>query len=163
MGEAMQDPHREFLRHVVATLAYRGGKVLRDAPEGLATLRISDASRTPVEILGHIGDLFEWAHSIARGEEAWPGDTEPRWELQVERFYGGLARLEEVLASDAPLRAPAEKLFQGPLADALTHVGQLAMLRRLVGTPVRGENYFRADIGAGRVGRDQAAPRREFD
>jgi len=66
------------------------------------------------------------------------------------------------LASDKPLHAPVEKLFQGPVADALTHVGQIAVLRRLAGSPVKGENYFVADIAAGRVGADQAAPKREF-
>jgi hypothetical protein len=81
----------------------------------------------------------------------------------VQRFFDGLGRLDAYLASDAPLGAPPEKLFQGPLADALTHVGQLAMLRRVAGAAVKGENYFKADIAVGRVGADQPPPRREFD
>ena len=54
-------------------------------------------------------------------------------------------------------------MFQGPIADALTHIGQIGMMRRMAGAPVRGENYFKADIAAGRVGAEQSAPRFEFD
>ncbi len=85
------------------------------------------------------------------------------WEREVARFFDTLARFDAYLASDAPLMAPPEKLLQGAIADALTHVGQLAMLRRMAGEPIRGENYAKADIAAGRVGAEQAGPRREFD
>ena len=157
------DPGRGFLRHAVATLAYRGGKVLRDAPAGFASLRTGESTRTPVEILAHIGDLLDWAHSIATGEQHWSVSGPQAWEREVARFFESLARFDALLASPEPLAATPEKLFQGPIADALTHVGQIALLRRLGGTPVRGENYFRADIAAGRVGLEQSAPRREFD
>ena len=80
----------------------------------------------------------------------------------MKRFHNALTALDAYLASEQPLHAPVEKLFQGPVADALTHVGQIAVLRRLVGAPVKGENYFVADITAGRVGADQAASKREF-
>jgi hypothetical protein len=80
----------------------------------------------------------------------------------VKRFHNGLAAFDEYLASDSPLKAPAEKLFQGPVADALTHVGQIAIMRRLAAVPVKSENYFVADLAAGRVGPEQAAPKREF-
>jgi hypothetical protein len=81
----------------------------------------------------------------------------------VERFFGSLQALDYYLASRSPLHVTSEKLFQGPIADALTHVGQIAMLRRIAGSPIRGENYLTADIAAGRVRPDQAPPRREFD
>lgn len=152
-----------MLRHTLATLAYRGGKVVRGVDERAAHFRVADGSRTPVEILAHIGDLLEWAHWMARGEHRWRASTPGRWEDEVERFQRGLAALDEYLASDAPLGWQAEKLFQGPIADALTHVGQIAMLRRLAGCPVRGENYAKAEIVAGRVGPEQAAARVEFD
>ena len=84
------------------------------------------------------------------------------WPAECERFFATLARFDAVLAGEEPLAATAERLFQGPIADALTHVGQLAMLRRLAGSPVRGENYFKAEIVAGRVGPQQAAPVKEF-
>jgi hypothetical protein len=154
---------RELLRHTLATLAYRGGKVVRDAPEGFATFRIGESTRRPGEILAHIGDLLAWMLCLLRGEHIWNGAPPGTWDQESSRFFDGLARLDEVLASDAPLGSSPEQLFQGPIADALTHVGQLAMLRRLAGSPVRGENYFKAEITAGRVGQEQPAPRREFE
>lgn len=157
------DSARELLRHTVATLAYRGGKVLRDAPSGFASLRISQKTRTPVEILAHIGDLLDWALWLAQGEHRWNASVPQTWEHEVARFFDSLARFDARLASTEPLASFPEKLFQGPIADALTHVGQIALLRRLGDAPVRGENYFRADIALGRVGPVQSAPRREFD
>jgi hypothetical protein len=85
------------------------------------------------------------------------------WDAEVERFFGAVKKFDDYLASDEPLRTSPEGLFQGPVADALNHVGQIAMLRRLAGCPIKGENYFKADIATGRVGREQSAPRREFE
>ena len=154
---------RQLLRHAVATLAYRGGKALRGAPESFATFRIGDATRPPVKLVAHIGDLFDWALLMAKGKTAWK-DSEPLpWNQEVERFFGTLRAFDDYLASDEPLHAPVEQLLQGPVADALTHVGQLAMLRRVAGAPIRAENYAVAEIVAGRTGADQAAARREFD
>ena len=161
--EGVADPKRELLRHTVATLAYRGGKVLREAPEGFASFRAGDRTRTPGEILAHVGDLFDWALSLARGEQAWKDSPPLTWEAGTARFFETLGRFDAFLASGAPLARSAEKLFQGPVADALAHVGQIAMLRRLAGSPVKGENYFKAEIAAGRVGADQSPPRLEFD
>lgn len=158
-----KDPARELLRHAVATLAYRAAKAARDAPEGFEALRAGPTTRTPGEILAHVGDLLDWALSMAEGKPAWNDSRPLPWAEEVARMHAGLARLDSYLASGAPLATPPEKLFQGPLADALGHVGQIALLRRLGGGPIRGENYFRADIAAGRVGPDQAPPRREFD
>lgn len=154
---------RLLLRHALATLAYRGGKALRGAPEGFASFRAGESSRAAGEILAHIGDLFDWMDALLRGEHVWREAAPAGWEEGTARFFGGLARLDAYLASEAPLGFPPEQLFQGPVADAFTHVGQLAMLRRLAGSPVRGENYFKADIAAGRVGPEQSAPRRELD
>jgi hypothetical protein len=157
------DTGRALLRHALATLAYRGGKALRGAPAGFGTYRAWGTTRTPGEILAHLGDLLEWALTTARGAEKW-NDTAPiPWDRGVARFFESLEAFDAYLASGLPLGAPAEKLFQGPIADALTHVGQIALLRRVVGSPVRGENYFRAEITAGRVGPDQSPPVREFD
>ncbi len=159
----MIDNTRQFLRHTLATLAYRGGKAVRGAPAEFAAFKASETSRTPTQILAHIGDLLEWMLSIAKGQQAWR-DAEPLpWEEEIARFFRCLGEVDAYLASDEPLHESAEKLFQGPVADAFTHVGQIAMLRRIAGTPMRGENYHRADIVAGRVGAEQAAPRREFE
>lgn len=158
-----RDPKIEALRHALATVAYRGGKALRGAPAELAEFRVAAGTRTPLELLAHVNDLFDWALHLAEGEHVWQASTPIAWEREVDRFYAGLAAFDQRLASGRPLGYPPEALFQGPVADALTHVGQLAMLRRLAGAPVRGENYFKAEIVAGRVGADQAPPRREFD
>lgn len=159
----LTDPKREFFRHTVATLAYRCGKTLRSAPENFADFRVAGKTRTPGQILAHIGDLVDWVLSQAKGKEAWHGSKPLPWDAEVARFFAALEVLDAYLASDAPLAAPAEKLFQGAIADALTHTGQLALLRRLAGAPVKGENYHRAHITAGRVGPDQPVPVREFD
>jgi hypothetical protein len=152
-----------LLRHTVATLAYRGGKAVRGASPEFATFKAGPTSRTPAEILAHIGDLLDWALSIAEGEEKWHNGEAMPWNEGVARFHAALEALDDRLASGAPLAAPPEKLFQGPIADALTHVGQINLLRRIAAQPVRGENYFRADIGAGRVGVDQPKSKVEFD
>ena len=157
------DEKREFLRHALATVAYRGGKAVRGAPESFASYSPDGSPRTAVKILAHVGDLYDWALTQAKGAEAWK-DSEPLpWQREVERFHATLQRFDEYLASDAPLATAAEKIFQGAVADSLTHVGQLAMLRRLAGAKIKGENYARADIVAGRVSAEQSAPRREFD
>ncbi len=153
---------RELLRHCLATAAYRAGKVLRDAPESFGDYRAGESTRTPVQIVAHMGDLFDWALSISKGKQVWH-DSEPLpWAQEVSRFFDSLKRFDDYLCGDEPLHASPEKLFQGPVADAVNHIGQLAMLRRMAGIPIRGENYFQAEIATGRVGKEQAAPKREF-
>ncbi|HJQ32146.1 MAG TPA: hypothetical protein VJ866_08205 [Pyrinomonadaceae bacterium] len=163
MSDSTQDAKREMLRHTVATLAYRGGKAVRGEPEGFGAFAAGVGTRTPAEILAHVGDLLDWALWLARGEHRWHDSVPLPWGEEVERFFKGLQAFDAYLASDAPLGCAAEKLFQGPVADALTHVGQITLLRRMARAPVRGENYFKAEIVAGRVGAEQAAPRREFE
>ena len=156
------DDKRELLRHALATIAYRGGKAVRGAPEGFAAFKVHPTARTPAEILAHLGDLFDWALSLVKGAQAWHDSTPMPWDQEAERFFGALGRLDLYLESDAPLNESPERLVQGPIADALTHVGQLTMLRRAHGAPIRSENYHKADIAVGRVGPDQRPPRREF-
>jgi len=153
---------KESLRHTLATLAYRGGKVLREAPPDFAEFRAGDNTRTPLQIVAHIGDLLDWGIALARGEKKWNEEKPQAWDREVARFFDRLQQFDALLASDQPLGNPAERLFQGPIADALTHVGQLAMLRGLAGSRVKGENYFGADVVAGRVGPQQTPPKREF-
>jgi hypothetical protein len=152
-----------MLRHTVATLAYRGGKALRGAPAEFAAFCSAEGSRTPAEILAHMSDLFDWALSLADGKHVWQNSPALEWDAGMARFFAALEAFDRRLASDDPLAASPEKLFQGPIADALTHTGQIAMLRRLAGCPCRGENYFVANIEAGRVGAEQAAAAVEFD
>ncbi len=154
---------RRLLRHTLATVAYRGAKACRGVPPGFSTFRLGEGTRTPGQILAHLGDLFAWALTLANGKAAWVAAEPGAWDDDVTRFLSLVRQLDEALARGQPLACGDEQLFQGPIADALTHIGQLALLRRRAGAPVRGENYFVAAIEVGRVGADQAAPRREFD
>ena len=157
------DPKRELLRHTVATLAYRGGKAVRNAPAAFAQFQACPSGRTPAQILAHLGDLLDWGLSIAQGKQRWNNSAPLPWGKETDRFFAALKAFDDYLASAEPLNVSPEKLFQGPVADALTHVGQIAMLRRIAGGPMKGENYFVAEIMGGRVGPEQAPPRKEFD
>ena len=159
------DGARLFLRHTVATLAYRCSKAVRGAPDSFAEFKAGPSTRMPIEILAHIGDLLDWVLSQATGQERWRDAEYSSWEVEKRRFHSALAAFDDYLASDQPLHKPAERMFQGAIADALAHTGQLTMLRRLAGSHVRGENYSRADIQVGRVGPGQSPPpeRSEFD
>jgi hypothetical protein len=151
------------LRHALATLAYRAEKVLRDVPDGFADFRPSPTSRTPLALVAHLGDLIEWGQRMAlRGEMKWAPVAQPSWPVATDRFFQALTALDEALRlpeSDAHHAA----IFQGPIADALTHVGQLSLMRGMIGAAVRPESYARAHITPGRVGRDQDTVRTEYD
>jgi hypothetical protein len=156
------DPKRELLRHALATLAYRGGKSIRNAPEGFAVFHVDEGVRAPGQILAHIGDLMDWGLSIAMGKQEWHNSKPLAWEKEVERVFAALKKFDDYLASNEPVHTTPEKLLQGPIADALTHVGQILMLRRLGGEPLKSESYYEAEIVLGRVGADQAKAKREF-
>lgn len=160
--ETVSREKRELFRHMLATLAYRSGKVLRDASPSFESFDAGAGVRTPAQILAHLGDLLDWALSMAMGKQEWHDSKPLAWDDEVVRFSAALKRLDDFLASDQPIHASIERLFQGPIADALTHVGQIAILRRMADTPVKGENYFVADIAVGRVGLDQAKTKNEF-
>ncbi len=151
---------RALLRHALATLAYRAAKALRDAPPEFASY--DGGGRAPLKILAHIGDLMEWAVSMADGTRKWHETAPESWEAESERFFAALKSFDDFLASDAPVACDVTRLFQAPIADALSHVGQIAMLRRMAGAATPGENYFAAQIETGRVGPDQAPPKRPF-
>jgi hypothetical protein len=152
-----------MLRHTVATLAYRGGKTLRGAPEGFSDFSAGPGTRTPGQILAHICDLFDWAVKMADGVHEWRSLPPQSWEQDTDRFFAVLEAFDRRLANGSAIGMDAEKLFQGPIADALTHVGQIAMLRRMAGAPIRGENYVKATIAVGVCGVHQPAPVFEFD
>jgi hypothetical protein len=152
---------RPMVRHLIATLAYRAAKVLRDAPPSFHTATFGSATRRPVLIVAHMADLMAWALTIARGSTKWTAGGGEDWNVELQRFLDGLAELDRAVAGDA-MAGSCETLIQAPLADALTHVGQLAMLRGMAGCPVKPESYAKADIVAGRVGLEQSAPGFEF-
>lgn len=137
---------------MVATVAYRGGLAVADAPESFAGFRAHETTRTPGEILAHIGDLMEGSLYLLKGEMVELASAPLTWQEDVKRFFSAVKELDSYLASEAPLSAcPVEKLVQGPVSDALTHVGQIVMLRRMAGTPIRVRGYFAAEIVAGEV------------
>lgn len=155
----------EFLRHMLATLAYRAAKAMRGATEKYPAFKPGPTTRTPLEIVAHMGDLLDWSLTLIRGQGKWVA-SEPRdWGSEKSRFFASLKRFDDALASGEPIKIEMKRLFQGPIADAFTHTGQLAMLRRMSGNPMKGESYARADIVAGRVGFEQplADPKYEFD
>ncbi len=156
---------REFLRHTCATVAYRAAKTMRGAPDSFAHYKPGPSSKTPLEIVAHMGDLFDWGLTIVRGDPKWNSATPQDWDSECKRFFAALARFDEALGSTEPVHNELTRIFQGPVADALTHTGQLAMLRRLHGSPMKGESYTRADIVIGRVTSEQtpADPKFEFD
>ena len=146
------DAKREVLRHLVATVAYRGGVAVAGAPEGFAVFRIKEDARSPAELLAHIGDLLEGSLYLLKGEMVYLTSSPLPWADEVSRFFAAVKQLDSYLATNAPLACPVEKLIQGPVGDALTHIGQLVMLRRLAGSPVRAASYFTAEIIPGAIG-----------
>jgi hypothetical protein len=151
---------RELLRHAVAKVGYRAARAVEDAPEGFG--RFAECGRTPAQIVAHMGDLFDWALSMARGEEIWHNSAPLSWVEETRRLFTALEAFDRQLALPEPIHATEDRLFQGPVADALTHVGQLAMLRRLAGSPAWSENFSVAKITAGRTGADQPAAVKRF-
>jgi hypothetical protein len=155
------DLKRELLRHVVATVAYRGGIAVSGAPPDFAVFRVGETTRTPGEILAHMGDLLEGSLHLVRGELVYLTSSPLPWAEEVARFFSAAKAFDLYLASEAPLACPVEKLIQGPVGDALTHVGQIVMLRRVAGKPVRAAGYFTAEIKAGEFNEDPAGEGRE--
>src|SRR5208337_3849178 len=154
------DEKRDLLRHTVATLAYRTTRAIENAPESFGDF--DGAGRRPVEILAHMSDLLQWSLHMAQGANRWETHMPFPWRAEQNHFYALLAAFDQYLASDEAIQAPVERLFQGPIADALSHAGQLAMLRRLAGAPIHGENYYAANIAAGKVDAAQPAPVQPF-
>ncbi len=138
---------------------------MRGAPESFADFKPGPSTKTPREIVAHMGDLFDWALTMLSGNAKWNTATPQTWVKECERFFAALKKFDDALASDITINYDITRIFQGPIADALTHTGQLAMLRRLHGFPMKGESYTRADIVIGRVAADQtpANPKYEFD
>jgi len=154
------DEKRELLRHALATIAYRAARALAGAPAEFD--HFAGAGRQPIEILAHMGDLIDWSRTAAQGHMHWHTSQPLPWPQEQERFFASLRAFDSLLASGEAIHAPAERLLQGPIADALTHVGQLAMLRRLAGSPTRGENFYVAAISAGQVDAEQLEPIEPF-
>lgn len=151
-------PPRQLLRHFLAALAYRTQKALRGAPPTFSEFRAAANVRTPHELLWHMTGVIGYARTMLHGGEYAP----PRlasFEDEVARFHALLQSLSEDFADEAlQARIRDEQFLQGPLSDAMTHAGQLAMLRRLEGTPVPSENFIFAEISADNLSPAQPLP-----
>jgi hypothetical protein len=145
----MMTDEPKLLRHFLAALTYRTGKVLAGAPESFATFEAGRGVRTPGELVHHMSELF--AHLLAAFRAEDPTALEPISDLDqaARRLYRLIGETHSLLATH-PLRRHglAERILQGPFADAMTHAGQLALLRRLAGYPVPAEDFFAADIAS---------------
>jgi hypothetical protein len=149
---------RRLLQHFLAALAYRTQKALRDAPDGFADFRAAPTARTPYELLWHMSGLIGYARTMLHGGEFEPPRL-PTLAGEIQRFHDLLRDLRDDFANPAlTARIRDEQFLQGPLADAMTHAGQLALLRRLYGAPVASENFIFATIAPDNVSSDQALP-----
>ena len=152
------EQQREMLCHFLAALAYRTQKALRGAPDSYPDFRASKTSRTPHELVWHMTGVLGYARTFFHGGVWQPGKL-ATFNDEVSRFHEVLESLSNLFASGAPMHGITEKqMLQGPLADAMTHTGQLAMLRRLAGSPVAPENFIRANVSTENLGIDQPAP-----
>lgn len=148
-----------MLRHFLAALAYRTQKALHGVPDDFAIFEAGNLTRTPKELVRHMTSVLGYARTFFRGGSYWPEEL-PTFGDEVDRFHAMLADLSEHLEAGDPLsNTTPEQLLQGPFSDAMTHAGQLAMLRRLHGTPIPPENFILAEIDAENVTSDQAEPR----
>ena len=154
------DDKREFLRHALASLAYRASRAVEGAPDEFGAF--AGCGRTPGQILAHMGDLLEWALSSAEGRQRWQNSEPLPWAEEKARFFAAVTAFDAYLAGPEPVHAELERLFQGPVADAINHVGQLMMMRRLAGYKANGENFYVADIKAGQTGVEQPVAVKPF-
>ncbi len=150
------DTDRRLLRHFLAALAYRTQKAVRDAPDEFADFRAAPGIRTPHQLLRHMSDVLGYARTTFEGD-SWRAHTLPGFDDEIARFHQGLETLTQAIETTSLGRVTPGQLLQGPLADAMTHAGQLAMLRRLAGSPIPPENFIVAQIDADNVGPDQPA------
>ena len=149
---------RELLVHLLAAIAYRAQKALRNAPAEFGDFRPADGVRTPAELVRHMTSVLGYARTFFTGGSFWP-DALPTLTDEIERFHQTLEDLGSYVQSDEhKCSLTAEQLLHGPLSDAMTHAGQLAMLRRMAGIPIPPENFIYAEIDNRRLGRNQAEP-----
>jgi hypothetical protein len=159
---ARKEGKNELIRHLLACLVYRTTKVIHDAPEHYPETAIGNGVRTPEKILAHINSLIQlsnrfWSHEkpVSMATRRKKSDKKG-WDLEVELFYKMVKEFDETLKKNLyPRKYSPEKILQGPFIDAFTHVGQLALLRRVAGSPIEGESYWIADVKAGNLGPEQ--------
>lgn len=149
---------RAVLRHFLAALAYRTQKALRGAPDNFGYFQAGQKVRTPADLVRHMTSVLGYARTFFVGGHY---RAEPLADLaaEVSRFHSMLEDLARHLATDTELHGTTEeRLLQGPLADAMTHAGQLAMLRRLAGSPIPPENFIQAAVDPSNLSPEQPEP-----
>jgi len=152
------DQKRELLRHFLAALAYRTQKALRGAPASFGSFQAGHQVRTPARLVRHMTGVLGYARTFLIGGSYRP-EPLPDLDAEATRFHAMLEDLAQHLERGTPLRGVSpEQMLQGPFADAMTHAGQLALLRRLAGSPVPPENFVLAAIDPGNLGPDQPEP-----
>lgn len=157
-----EEPQRQLLKHYLAAIAYRAQKALRDAPADYPSFAAGADVRTPVEVLRHMTSLLGYSRTLfLGGSYPFHPDPLPTFKEEVERFHDMVGAVGDLLDRDVALREISyEQFLQGPLSDVMTHIGQLAMLRRLAGAAVAPENFIYARVDSDRLGTDQAQPAR---
>jgi hypothetical protein len=152
------DDKQHMLHHFLAVLAYRTQKALRGAPDSFADFEAGCEVRTPHWLVMHMTSVLGYALTRFEGGEYRPQQL-PDFQSEILRFHRKLEALAQHLEAGTPLQdTTPERMLQGPFSDAMTHAGQLAMLRRLSGSPVPPENFIAADVDPENLGPDQPAP-----
>jgi len=152
------DDKRAMLRHFLAALAYRTQKALRDAPVSFGTFEAGQQVRPPADLVRHMTSVLGYARTHFVGGR-YRAEPLPDLSAEIARFHAMLEDLARHLEAGTELRGTTEeRLLQGPFVDAMTHAGQLAMLRRLAGSPVRPENFIEAAIDPSNLGPTQPEP-----
>lgn len=152
---------KELVRHFLAVLAYRAQKSLRSCPVNFAEFTAGSGIRTPHELVRHMNGVLHYALMVLRSNDLdYRGNLATlTWPEEISRFHDTLHHIDEELTGDKTVDEELLKpVLQGPLADAMTHVGQLGLLRRMSGSPVQAEHFLKANIETGRVGMEQSEP-----
>jgi hypothetical protein len=146
-----------MLRHFLASIAYHCTKAIKDPPATFHELNLGKGVRSPLKILNHISSVLTYAHSFYEHYDNTYIDIRD-WDYEVKRFYETLSKLDESIKTGNLREVSEERLLQGPLSDAMAHIGQLLMMRRLAGSPIPSENFLFADIRIRVLGPNQQKP-----
>ncbi len=152
------DEQRKMLMHFLAALAYRTQKALRGASPEFANFSAGGKVRTPLELVRHMDSVLGYARTFIIGGSYRPPQTADFAEA-IASFHQVVEDLARHLDAGSKMHGiTPEVMLQGPFSDAMTHAGQLAMLRRLAGDPVPPENFIYATISPDNLGPNQPMP-----
>ncbi len=141
----LMNQNSHFIQHFLKVLSYRFEKAIHNAAESYPKHASGHGIRTPLELLGHMNGVLEFAISSLKNQPR-RNIPEQSWQEQITLYYEKLKELNQLMQENSFDTDTLERILQGPLADAMTHIGQLAMMRRLANSAIAGENYFAADM-----------------